>query len=223
MYEPRQITNTQTARTIKCVALNPTNNAQGGYKFLTLNTGKIVTRNQWVELPVPDEVIREVEALGKQQKQPNVDKHGYYFLWSKLRSFSNLELSSAIIHLPDESANTIEEADAQQTPTDIPDTLPEPEGADNMTQIVPFNQPLTSNAATTIKMATTNDEDQGAEDSETTNDEEQGAEDSETESIEDDNALMSDSSAPKKPSISDPNVCKESNPEAWRCSNQSHH
>ena len=72
-------------------------------------------------------------------------------------------------------------------------------------------------------MATTNDEDQGAEDSETTNDEEQGAEDSETESIEDDNALMSDSSAPKKPSISDPNVCKESNPGAWRCSNQSHH
>lgn len=34
VYEPRQITNTQAARTVKYVALTSANNAQGGYKFL---------------------------------------------------------------------------------------------------------------------------------------------------------------------------------------------
>ena len=187
VYEPRQITNTQAARTIKCIALYPTNNAQGGYKFLSLNSGKVVTRNQWVELPVSDEVIREVEALGKQQKQPNVNKHGYYFSWSKLRSFSDLDLSSAIIHLPDEGANTIEQVDAQQPSIDISTAVPELKGADSTRAIVPFNEPPPLNAATTITMTNTNDI-------------EQGAETSEAESSDDDDNPKQNVNSPKRPS-----------------------
>ena len=152
VYEPRQITNTQAARTVKCIALNPANNAQGGYKFLALNTGKIITRNQWIELPITDEVIREVEALGKQQKQPNVEKHGYFFSWSKLRSFSNVELSPALIQLADEGAITIEEIDAQPAPAELPEPelLQEPE---HTTAIIPFEPPNIENDVTTLIVA----------------------------------------------------------------------
>ena len=119
---------------------------------MALNTGKIITRNQWVELPITDEVIREVEALGKQQKQPNVEKHGYFFSWSKLRSFSNVELSPALIQLADEGAITIEEIDAQPAPAELPEPelLQEPE---HTTAIIPFEPPNIENDVTTLIVA----------------------------------------------------------------------
>ena len=115
---------------------------------LALNTGKVIICNQWVELPVTDTVVREVEALGRKRKQANVDKHGYFFSWSKLRSFCDTELSPVLINLPDEGPDTIEEADAQHAPIDIPEI----QGAEEKNAIVPFNLPVNENDATKITM-----------------------------------------------------------------------
>ena len=85
VYEPRSITNTPASRTVPAIALTPAGNSQGGYKFLALNSGKTITRNQWTEIPISQDVIQTVEALAKKQQQPSIVKHGYYFTWSKLR------------------------------------------------------------------------------------------------------------------------------------------
>ena len=82
VFEPRQITNTQAARTIKALTLHPAGNTQGGHRFLSINTGKIVSRNQWVSLPIPDDFINEVEALAKKQDQlqRRYDRIHFHFL-----------------------------------------------------------------------------------------------------------------------------------------------
>lgn len=68
--------NTPTPRTSGAIALNAQGNQQGGYHFMVLATGKLVTRRSWTELPMPQEVIDRVDALGKQSLglRPNAKK-----------------------------------------------------------------------------------------------------------------------------------------------------
>ena len=59
-HEEPTPSNTQMARTIGAIALGPTGNLQGAYKFLNLRTGKKITRRNWTKLPMPQEVIDRV-------------------------------------------------------------------------------------------------------------------------------------------------------------------
>jgi hypothetical protein len=52
-------------RTTGAIALRPTGNVQGRYLFYRLNTGRALTRNQWTELPMPNEIIDRVHALAR--------------------------------------------------------------------------------------------------------------------------------------------------------------
>ena len=51
------------ARTEGAIALGPSGNAQGGVKFYTLNTGKVVVRQHFKKLPMTDEVIARIGLL----------------------------------------------------------------------------------------------------------------------------------------------------------------
>ena len=51
-------TNSTTARTIGAIALIPTGNLQGGYKFLNLWTVKKITRRNWIHLPMPIKLLK---------------------------------------------------------------------------------------------------------------------------------------------------------------------
>lgn len=55
--------NTMKSRTVGALALRPTGNAQGGHFFLSLQTGKRISRNRWTELPIPADVVRRVHQL----------------------------------------------------------------------------------------------------------------------------------------------------------------
>jgi hypothetical protein len=57
--------NTMLPRTIGAIALRPTGNAQGGYYFLSLSSGRRLHRNRWTELPMPADVIDRVHALAR--------------------------------------------------------------------------------------------------------------------------------------------------------------
>jgi hypothetical protein len=57
--------NNMEARTSGGIALRPTGNLQGGVYFMSLDTGKIINRAHWTELPVPVEVIERVNELGR--------------------------------------------------------------------------------------------------------------------------------------------------------------
>ena len=49
--------NSMNLRTIGAIALCQTGNAQGGYFFLSLTTGKVINCLHWTSLPMPNEVI----------------------------------------------------------------------------------------------------------------------------------------------------------------------
>ena len=108
VYEPRTSTNSTAARTVGAIALYPSGNSQGGYRFLLLNTGRVVTRNLWTVLPIPMSAIDSIESLAKKDKQPDISKHGYIFSWARIRNFHNTDLSS-LPQISDEGANVLTE------------------------------------------------------------------------------------------------------------------
>ena len=122
VFEPRTITNTPASRTVPAIALTPAGNSQGGYKFLALNSGKTITRNQWTELPISNAVIQTVEALAKKQEQPSIVKHVYYFTWSKLREFPPTNYSSDSSTSEEEGASDDDRNSTSSTDSDYEDT-----------------------------------------------------------------------------------------------------
>ena len=63
-------TNTMPALTTGAIVLNSVGNSKGGYYFLNLETGKRVIRNQYTPLPMPKDVIEQVNLLGFRNKMP---------------------------------------------------------------------------------------------------------------------------------------------------------
>jgi hypothetical protein len=70
--------NSQVARIKGEISLGPSGNLQGSFKFMTLNSGKIIVRRSWDVIPMPDVVINRVNELGKEQPRlmTFTDRHG---------------------------------------------------------------------------------------------------------------------------------------------------
>jgi hypothetical protein len=49
--------NTETPHTSPAISLNPTGNLQGSYRFLSLDSGKRISRRRWTELPIITEAV----------------------------------------------------------------------------------------------------------------------------------------------------------------------
>lgn len=60
VHEDNEITNTMKARTEGAIALGPSGNIQGSYRFLMLSTWKVVQRRTWTEVPISQEVIKYI-------------------------------------------------------------------------------------------------------------------------------------------------------------------
>eukprot|EP00957_Ditylum_brightwellii_P092266 7024599-Ditylum_brightwellii.AAC.1 len=56
-------------RTIGAIALGPSFNLQGGYKFINISTGKLIYHRDYTELPMPDNIINKVENMTEQEGQ----------------------------------------------------------------------------------------------------------------------------------------------------------
>jgi hypothetical protein len=65
IHEEDQPRNGMVMRMQGAILLGPSENAQGGHKFFTLTTGKVVTRLAWTELPTSAAVIERVHLLAK--------------------------------------------------------------------------------------------------------------------------------------------------------------
>ena len=61
------IKNNMRPRTSAGIALFPTGNTQGGWYFLSLQTGRKFVGRDWVVLPIPQTVIDTVHQLAKHQ------------------------------------------------------------------------------------------------------------------------------------------------------------
>jgi hypothetical protein len=73
--------NNMRPRTIGATCLGPTGNEQGGHYFMSLMTGRRLYCEAWTELPMPQEAIECVNALGRRQNMPKTltfaNKYGF--------------------------------------------------------------------------------------------------------------------------------------------------
>jgi len=71
-HEEPDPTNTPNTRTVGAICLGPTGNLQGSHKFFSLQSRKLITCHTWTALPMPQEVIDRVNAIGLSQDQPKL-------------------------------------------------------------------------------------------------------------------------------------------------------
>ena len=62
--------NSMTERTVAAICLGPTFNQSGSYKFMKLESGQMIKKMKFVELPLPDDVILRVISMGEKQHGP---------------------------------------------------------------------------------------------------------------------------------------------------------
>jgi hypothetical protein len=62
-------TNTMAWRTHECIALGPTGNLQGSIKFYCFMTGRVLKHRSFTPMPMPDRVIKRVDAIGEHEGQ----------------------------------------------------------------------------------------------------------------------------------------------------------
>jgi hypothetical protein len=82
VLEDNTITNTTAPRSIGAIALSISANENGYYRFMNLNTGKVLARRKFQELPITAEVIRQVEALALAEGQPKIKNGCPIFGWN---------------------------------------------------------------------------------------------------------------------------------------------
>jgi hypothetical protein len=68
-HEEYPQTNTMAPRTRGVICLGPTGNFQGSYKMMCHKTGRKLTRKQFQELPMPESIIKRIEAIAEKEKQ----------------------------------------------------------------------------------------------------------------------------------------------------------
>ena len=81
--------NTIRSRTIGAIALNPTGDDTGTYRFMSLKTGQVLTKGpgSWTEIPITDIAIARVEALVKREGQPLVQDSNLLVEWRPNQPF----------------------------------------------------------------------------------------------------------------------------------------
>ena len=78
VHEEKLPQNSLASRTIRAISLGPSGNAQGGHRFFTLNTSKVITRRSWDVIPMPKSVVDRANFIGKDQSHQAVflDRNG---------------------------------------------------------------------------------------------------------------------------------------------------
>jgi hypothetical protein len=89
--------NTEKPRTSRAIALNPTGNLQGSYRFLSLDTGKRISRRRWTELPITEEIINRVHQLALNERNHNPQAPNFLFEWTP-----NVPIADAIEQNPEQ-------------------------------------------------------------------------------------------------------------------------
>jgi hypothetical protein len=83
VHDKPSLSNTMTPRTHKAIAVGPTGNLQGSVKFYSLTTGRIIKQRLFTPMPMPDRVIKCINAIGLRERQGRV----FCFLNQQLAPF----------------------------------------------------------------------------------------------------------------------------------------
>ena len=91
--------NSMMSRTTGALAMRPTGNLQGSFHFFSLNTGRLLTRTRWTELPMPADVVKRVHVLARRNR----------------RGLEFLDRNQEILLLDDEQPDDPDGADDDET------------------------------------------------------------------------------------------------------------
>lgn len=86
------------SRTREAISLGPMGNMQGTYQFMCLNSGKVIKRRQFKELPMPRPIINRVEQLRAQGTEGGLvfsDRHRIPFPWDDGNEEATMDLVPA--------------------------------------------------------------------------------------------------------------------------------
>jgi hypothetical protein len=87
VHDEPALTNTMVTHSTPAIVLSPSGILQGTDKFLSLATGKKVKQQAFMPYPMPDLVIKKVEAYGKSTNLPGIfdfaDRNGILFKWNE--------------------------------------------------------------------------------------------------------------------------------------------
>ena len=83
VHESNERTNDQQPWTFGAIAMSMTWNASGHHNFLNLNTGKLVQRRRYTDLPITQSVIERVKQLAISTGQPPMVQDGLLFEWGE--------------------------------------------------------------------------------------------------------------------------------------------
>ena len=81
VYADNNVTNTNEERTTSTIGLYPSGNLQGGWIFMSLNTGRVLHRKQWKKLPITNKIIHRVEEMAEKENQPYIATN-FKYRWS---------------------------------------------------------------------------------------------------------------------------------------------
>jgi hypothetical protein len=82
IFEPTTFsTNTLRSRTTGAIALTATGNSQGDFNFMSLITGRRLSRHQWTAVPMTDAAIERVEQMAASENQPWIQSTGLLVEW----------------------------------------------------------------------------------------------------------------------------------------------
>lgn len=101
-HEDNAMTNGMEARTVGAIALGPTGNYQGGYRFLNLSTWRVINRRSWTELPMPQDIIQQMNTKATAEVRRGDTNDG------------TLNFTLQGVALPDEGGDNEDEGDAQE-------------------------------------------------------------------------------------------------------------
>ena len=69
VHDEKDPTNDNMPRTHASIALGPTGNFNGSYKFFCLTTGRVLKRRKWTKFPMSDRIVNKVSAWGRRTKR----------------------------------------------------------------------------------------------------------------------------------------------------------
>ena len=113
-------TNTPRARTFGAIAMHPSGNADGSYRFMSLVTGEVVTKapGYWTELPISDPTIARVEYMAKGQGQPTLQETNYLAEYSPDQTVDEDEYDKDYESSPEQDEDLIYDTDGDTEPGD---------------------------------------------------------------------------------------------------------
>jgi hypothetical protein len=82
VFEDNNPTNATMPRSTGAIALNPTGNVTGDFYFMSLKTGRRLSRRKWKVIPITSEVITTVEQLAHRDGQVHVSEGCPIFEWN---------------------------------------------------------------------------------------------------------------------------------------------